>query len=182
MIPRNYSKYRLTLFPLYLHLNKTMVLRSECICASALNNLVACCLFRYSGSSNCQIKLALSHELMHAGVMSLHMNPHNANLLAVGCYNGSVAVFDVRDRHNAPPIFSSTPKSGCHARPVWAVEWLSDQSGAAHAFHSLSSDGRLLLWTLATAELTCQVCSPGASLIPVLTECTSHLSPHAYLS
>lgn len=92
-----------------------------------------------------------------AGVMAIHMSLHNPNLLVVGCYDGSVAVYDVRNRHDAKPIFSSTPKSGSHSRPVWAVEWLSDQSGAAHAFHSLSSDGRLLHWTLGTAELTSQV-------------------------
>ena len=102
--------------------------------------------------------------------MTLKLNPHNPNLLAIGCYDGSVAVFDVRHRRNSQPIYSSTPKSGSHARPVWAVEWLKDQTGAAHAFYSLSSDGRLLHWTLATAELVCQArllfsCTDGIALL-----------------
>ena len=89
--------------------------------------------------------------------MALSLNPHNANLLAIGCYDGSVAVYDLRHGVNKQPIFASTPKSGRHSRPVWAIDWVRDQSGSAHAFYSLASDGRLLLWTLAIAELTCQV-------------------------
>jgi len=91
--------------------------------------------------------------------MSLQLHPQHPNLLAVGCYDGSVAVFDVRKGQTGAPMYCSTPKSGQHSRPVWAVEWQAEQPGVPLAFHSLSSDGRLLLWTLATAELNCQVSS-----------------------
>ena len=87
----------------------------------------------------------------------MQLHPQHSNLLAVGCYDGSVAVFDVRKRQSSAPLYSSIPKTGQHSRPVWAVEWEVEQPSVPLAFHSLSSDGRLLLWTLATAELQCQV-------------------------
>ena len=37
-----------------------------------------------------------------AGVMCLDFHPQHANLLAVGCYDGSVSVFDVRSTSNKP--------------------------------------------------------------------------------
>lgn len=54
------------------------------------------------------------------GVMAVHFHPSTANLLAVGCYDGSVAVFDARRRGGAP-LYQATVKSGKHSDAVWQV-------------------------------------------------------------
>lgn len=46
-------------------------------------------------------------------VMSLDFHPHSPALLAVGLYNGSVLVFDVRNK-SSKPIYSSSIKSKKH--------------------------------------------------------------------
>ena len=92
-----------------------------------------------------------------AGIMSLQLHPQHSKLLAVGCYDGSVAVYDVKAEPGSRPLYASKPAAGKHSRPVWAVEWQAAQPAMPPSFHSLSSDGKVLLWTLATAELTCQV-------------------------
>ena len=92
-----------------------------------------------------------------AGIMSLQLHPQHSKLLAVGCYDGSVAVYDVKAEPGSRSLFASKPAAGKHSRPVWAVEWQAAQPAMPPSFHSLSSDGKVLLWTLATAELTRQV-------------------------
>lgn len=54
--------------------------------------------------------------------MALHFHPEFANLLAVGCYDGRVLVFDVRAKGNAP-LYASDIKIGKHSDPVWQVCW-----------------------------------------------------------
>ena len=46
-----------------------------------------------------------------AGVMCLDFHPQHANLLAVGCYDGSVSVFDVRSASNKPMYRQALPLS-----------------------------------------------------------------------
>jgi hypothetical protein len=54
--------------------------------------------------------------------MALHFHPEFANLLAVGCYDGSVMVFDVR-KTTDNPICQASAKTKKHADPVWQVCW-----------------------------------------------------------
>lgn len=65
---------------------------------------------------------------MLSGVMALHFHPEFANLLAVGCYDGSVMVFDVRSPSDKP-ICQASVKTKKHADPVWQVCW---QVGVLH--------------------------------------------------
>ena len=55
-----------------------------------------------------------------SGVMCLDFHPHFQSLLAVGCYDGTVMVFDVRNKVNRP-IYSSSIRTGKHTDPVWQV-------------------------------------------------------------
>jgi WD40 repeat protein len=64
----------------------------------------------------------LLYWLHAAGVMALHFHPEFANLLAVGCYDGTVMVFDVR-RASDKPICQASVKTKKHADPVWQVCW-----------------------------------------------------------
>eukprot|EP00983_Pelagomonas_calceolata_P073265 1152064-Pelagomonas_calceolata.AAC.1 len=44
------------------------------------------------------------------------------NLLAMGCYDGSVMVYDVHLKQSTP-IYQSSVRSGKHSDPVWNVFW-----------------------------------------------------------
>ena len=99
--------------------------------------------------------------------MSVHCHPQHPHLVAVGCWDGAVLVFDVRKTQGLALTHSSSATAGQHTRPVWAVAWQQEQHGSPLAFQSLSSDGRLLLWTLATAELRCQVTDFAGPRIPM---------------
>ena len=54
--------------------------------------------------------------------MALQFHPEYANLLAVGCYDGSVAVYDVRSKTNRP-LYAASPKAKKHCDTVWQVCW-----------------------------------------------------------
>ena len=163
-----------------------------------------------------------------AGVMCLDFHPEHPALLAVGCYDGHIAIFDVRmgecltagavlgwlmqqagqlglllgwrwaaafvvlvaaqpAMHPAPcpppaspaaaataampalpagggePLYRSTPRSGKHADPVWQVAW---QRTAGHELQlaSISTDGRVTLWTVSRNELMHQALMELCSL------------------
>jgi len=52
--------------------------------------------------------------------MSLDIHPDHPFLVAVGLYDGSVAVYDLKQGTNNP-VYKSTTKSGKHTDPVWQV-------------------------------------------------------------
>ena len=54
-----------------------------------------------------------------SGVMCLDIHPENAFLVAVGLYDGKVAVYDFREVKN--PVFQSDARTGKHTDPVWQV-------------------------------------------------------------
>ena len=57
---------------------------------------------------------------LSSGVMCLDIHPDHPFLLAAGMYDGSVAIYDLKDGlHN--PLFKATAKSGKHTDPVWQV-------------------------------------------------------------
>lgn len=92
---------------------------------------------------------------LDSGVMCLDFHPTQASLLACGLYDGSVCVFDLRQKSSSDkkmkPIFVSTVKTGKHMDPVWEIRWSRDES-ALQCF-SISSDGRVTSWTLSKNEM-----------------------------
>ncbi|KAK3240083.1 Dynein, 78 kDa intermediate chain, flagellar outer arm [Cymbomonas tetramitiformis] len=90
-----------------------------------------------------------------SGVMCLDFHPQHSSLLAVGLYDGTVMVYDVRNKVNRP-IFSSSVKTGKHTDPVWQVCWQEEDMTKSLNFFSVSSDGRVTLWTMSKSELTYQ--------------------------
>jgi dynein intermediate chain 1 len=54
-----------------------------------------------------------------SGVMCLDFHPTNPALLAVGLYDGTVMVFDIRLKGNNKPIYMSTVRTAKHTDPVW---------------------------------------------------------------
>lgn len=53
--------------------------------------------------------------------MCLNFHPQHPNLLALGCYDGSVNVYDVRK--GTKPLYTSTAATGKHTDPVWEIFW-----------------------------------------------------------
>jgi dynein intermediate chain 1 len=54
--------------------------------------------------------------------MALQFHPEYANLLAVGCYDGSLAVYDVCQKTNKP-LYTAAAKAKRHTDTVWQVCW-----------------------------------------------------------
>lgn len=54
-----------------------------------------------------------------SGVMCIDFHPEHPALLAVGLYDGTVMVFDIRLKGNNKPIYQSTVRTNKHTDPVW---------------------------------------------------------------
>ena len=55
--------------------------------------------------------------------MSLDIHPEHPYLIAVGLYDGTVAVYTLKDK-GSNPLYRSTAKTGKHTDPVWQVTHL----------------------------------------------------------
>jgi len=51
--------------------------------------------------------------------MCIDFHPTAPALIAVGCYDGTVMVFDIRLKTNNKPIYQSTVRTAKHTDPVW---------------------------------------------------------------
>jgi dynein intermediate chain 1 len=87
-----------------------------------------------------------------SGVMCLDFHTHHHSLLAVGCYDGTVMVFDVRNKVNRP-IYSSSIRTGKHTDPVWQVHWQEEDLAKELNFYSISTDGQVASWIMSKNEL-----------------------------
>ena len=87
-----------------------------------------------------------------SGVMCLDFHPQHPSLLAVGCYDGTVSVYNV-SCGGSKPIYASTIKTGKHTDPVWQVHWQKEDVGKELNFYSISSDGRVANWSMSKNEL-----------------------------
>eukprot|EP00633_Aureoumbra_lagunensis_P008834 CAMPEP_0197315264 /NCGR_PEP_ID=MMETSP0891-20130614/37417_1 /TAXON_ID=44058 ORGANISM="Aureoumbra lagunensis, Strain CCMP1510" /NCGR_SAMPLE_ID=MMETSP0891 /ASSEMBLY_ACC=CAM_ASM_000534 /LENGTH=561 /DNA_ID=CAMNT_0042804125 /DNA_START=324 /DNA_END=2009 /DNA_ORIENTATION=- len=105
------------------------------------------CCFSLKNTSNPEYTFATE-----SGVMCLDFHPEQCSLLAVGCYDGTVMVFDVRNKGNRP-IYASSIKTGKHTDPVWQVTWQVEDLAKELNFFSISSDGNVANWTMSKNEL-----------------------------
>ena len=60
--------------------------------------------------------------------MSLDIHPEHPYLIAVGLYDGTVAVYTLKDK-GSNPLYRSTAKTGKHTDPVWQVTHLGGVCG-----------------------------------------------------
>ena len=67
--------------------------------------------------------------------------------IILGFYDGSVCVYNIADEHKRPK-YQSTARNGKHTDPVWQVRWQKDDLDGNLNFYSISSDGRVVCWTL----------------------------------
>jgi len=87
-----------------------------------------------------------------SGVMCLDWHSQHSSVLCVGLYDGTVCVYDTRSKKSSP-IFVSSVKAGKHTDPVWEVCWQEEDLAKNLNFFSVSSDGRVTLWTLSKSDL-----------------------------
>lgn len=96
-----------------------------------------------------------SHPLYHfetdSGVLCLDFHPKFSSLLAVGCYDGSVSVYDLRNSKR--PIYKSEKKQS-HVEPVWQIKFQAQSPTGKTTFCSVSSDGKVMTWIMNKNELT----------------------------
>ena len=87
-------------------------------------------------------------------VCCIDWHPGKPALLAVGVYDGTVGVLDIRSRTRRY-IYRSTDRESKHSDPVWELKW----SPEGDRFTSISVDGRVCVWTMQKAKLECEVLS-----------------------
>lgn len=79
------------------------------------------------------------------GIMSCQFSKQNPNIIAVGCYDGVVAIYDVRQKENKP-IADSSEVEGKHIDIVWETQWVSMEKG--ESLVSIGADGRVVEWSI----------------------------------
>ncbi|XP_054879791.1 dynein, axonemal, intermediate chain 1, paralog 2 [Poeciliopsis prolifica] len=87
-----------------------------------------------------------------SGILCLDIHPQLSYLVAVGFYDGCVAVYNLKET-TKDPVYKSNASTGKHSDPVWQVRWQNDDMDNNHMFCSVSSDGRVVTWTLVKNEL-----------------------------
>ncbi|KAM4054202.1 dynein axonemal intermediate chain 1 isoform 1-T2 [Anomaloglossus baeobatrachus] len=87
-----------------------------------------------------------------SGILCLDFHRDHPYLVAAGFYDGNVAIFSLKSDSPQPKCMSSA-KSGKHTDPVWQVKWQKDDLDKNLNFFSVSSDGRVVSWTLIKNEL-----------------------------
>ncbi|NXE09364.1 WDR78 protein, partial [Lophotis ruficrista] len=86
------------------------------------------------------------------GVTALDFSMASPNLLAVGMYNGSVAIYDVRSCTTAA-LLDSGESSNKHTGPVWQLRWVEQDGGTTEdgkreRLMCISADGRVTEWLI----------------------------------
>ncbi|XP_064372403.1 dynein axonemal intermediate chain 4 isoform X2 [Dromaius novaehollandiae] len=86
------------------------------------------------------------------GVTTLDFSMASPNLLAVGMYNGIVAIYNVQSRNNAA-LLDSSECLDKHIGPVWQLKWVEQDRGTTgddkgEILISISADGRITKWLI----------------------------------
>jgi WD40 repeat protein len=81
-------------------------------------------------------------------VTALDFSTDHAHLLAAGMYDGSVAIYDIREKGDKPSM-ESAHATGKHSEPVWGVRWVNkDGSKRGQVLTSVSTDGTIKMWSM----------------------------------
>lgn len=82
-------------------------------------------------------------------VTALEFSRLSPMILAVGCLSGEVCVYDVkRETDWGKPLESSAGIPGGHGDPVWQVKWVPRGTERLETLVTVSSDGKVLQWTI----------------------------------
>ncbi|XP_078075499.1 dynein axonemal intermediate chain 4 [Mustelus asterias] len=88
-----------------------------------------------------------------SGVSALEFSADSPNLLAVGHYDGTVAIYNIRNPENGLVLDSSNDLNK-HIGPVWQLKWTAQDRNSKGdekegTLISIAADGRVAKWTLA---------------------------------
>ncbi|XP_077453636.1 dynein axonemal intermediate chain 4 isoform X2 [Stigmatopora argus] len=94
----------------------------------------------------------------HSAITSLNFSSTKPDKLAVGMYDGTVAIFSVRHRDSHTFLTSSIDCKKRHVHPVWHITWAKQEMGLSEedtveSIVSISEDGRVLKWLLCSHGL-----------------------------
>ena len=92
-------------------------------------------------------RFVLKCQLTNISKSFLHLFKIFEFYFFLGFYDGSVAVYNIADEKKRPK-YQSTARNGKHTDPVWQVRWQKDDLDGNLNFYSVSSDGRVVCWTL----------------------------------
>ncbi|XP_027729899.1 WD repeat-containing protein 78 [Vombatus ursinus] len=86
------------------------------------------------------------------GVTSVDFSIGSPNLLAVGFYNGTIAIYNVQN-NNRVPVLDSSEFHQKHIGPIWQVQWVEQDRGAAgeekrEILVTVGADGRISKWVI----------------------------------
>ena len=82
-----------------------------------------------------------------SGLICCHFSKKNPNLIATGSCDGVVAIYDVRKKGDKPAAESSQMLEK-HIDTVWEVKWHDQGSEKGENLISISSDGRIVEWSI----------------------------------
>eukprot|EP00937_MAST-01D_sp_MAST-1D-sp2_P001572 g1572.t1 len=86
------------------------------------------------------------------GVTALDFSRAHPSLLAVGLYDGSVTIYDIR-KDDAGPVLESAQGEGKHMDPVWQLQWTRREGAGGgdageEVLVSVSTDGAVTQWSI----------------------------------
>nr|XP_033791463.1 dynein intermediate chain 1, axonemal [Geotrypetes seraphini] len=87
-----------------------------------------------------------------SGIMCLDIHHEHPYILAAGFYDGNVAIYNLK-KPSSQANYKSASSTGKHTDPVWQVRWQKNDMDNNLNFYSVSSDGRVVSWTLIKNEL-----------------------------
>lgn len=95
---------------------------------------------------------AFTYEV-DVGVMCLDQNKDYPNMIAVGLYDGTIAVYNIMNKSEEPLYRCSTNIK--HTDPVWSIKWQYEQVEGPFqvSIISISSDGLIKRWRVIKSEL-----------------------------
>lgn len=89
----------------------------------------------------------------NSGVLCLDIHEQHSYLVAVGFYDGCVAVYDLKEE-GLEPVYKSTAKSGKHTDPVWQVR-VGEKAEVIGAHSVCQLPGTPTLYFLLFMQFTC---------------------------
>ncbi|XP_074077343.1 dynein axonemal intermediate chain 4 [Macrotis lagotis] len=86
------------------------------------------------------------------GVTSLDFSIVCPNLLAVGFYNGTIAIYNVQS-NSTVPVLDSSESLHKHIGPVWQIQWVEQDKGTMgeerkEILVTVGADGRISKWII----------------------------------
>ncbi|KAM5148845.1 dynein axonemal intermediate chain 4 [Mantella aurantiaca] len=86
-----------------------------------------------------------------SGVTAVDFSAASPNFLAVGMYDGTVAIYDVQNKTDVP-VLDSSDNPNKHSCPVWQLKWIEQDTRLGEdngeILVSICADGRITRWQI----------------------------------